>query len=328
MNTHTHTCNTRTLQVHWGLETESLDREPKRNIRVSKTSASRVPKLLLWEAVLRYDHLIGNKKITELRFLEIQHRRTLHLGNIHVPGGRSRANVQSIHEMLQACMGHTLRRSDYEVNVLSNYLTDVLIEFTASRNARKASTRMIEIFGEHEDSSERSSSARLTGRTRWIRFKSFRCWLQWWGTDSYWATEQMNSREDAREKFSVGDKEPTSSLTNGDAWDDDEEEEKKKREKISRTKKEEEEEDTKELNVWDALLSSSDDDDDDDEQESWENQVHDDEISMKNDESEKDEKSLFQCQECTYINPIGTVRCEMCEAILLTESAAGDWSTA
>ena len=326
-----------TTQVHWGLETESLDREPKRNIRVSKTSASRVPKLLLWEAVLRYDHLIGNKKITELRFLEIQHRRTLHLGNIHVPGGRSRANVQSIHEMLQACMGHTLRRSDYEVNVLSNYLTDVLIEFTASRNARKASTRMIEIFGEHEDSSERSSSARLTGRTRWIRFKSFRCWLQWWGTDSYWATEQMNSREDAREKFLAGDQEPTSSLTNGDAWDDDEEEEKKKREKISRTKKEEDEEDTKELNVWDALLSSSDDDDGDDgnkdEKESWESRVHDEEASMKNDEeasmkndeSKKDEKSsLYQCKECTYINPIGSVRCEMCEAILSKD----DWSTA
>ena len=103
------------------------------------------------EAVLRYDHLIGNKKITELRFLEIQHRRTLHLGNIHVPGGRSRANVQSIHEMLQACMGHTLRRSDYEVNVLSNYLTDVLIEFTAFREMLvMPSTRMIEIFGEHD----------------------------------------------------------------------------------------------------------------------------------------------------------------------------------
>ena len=85
-------------------------------------------------------------------------------------------------------------------------------------------------------------------------------------------------------------------------------------------------------------MSSSDDDGDDDhdkkdEKESWESRVHDEEASMKNDEeasmnndgSEKDEKSsLFQCKECTYINPIGSVRCEMCEAILSKD----DWSTA
>ena len=79
--------------------------------------------------MLKYDHLIGNKKITALRFSEVQHRRSIHLGNIHVPGGRARPTVSSIHEMLEACMGHTFRRSDYDVTVLNNYLTDVLIEF-------------------------------------------------------------------------------------------------------------------------------------------------------------------------------------------------------
>jgi hypothetical protein len=332
----------RAICLHWGLEAEGIDREPHRSIRVSKTTASRIPKTLLWEAVLRYDHLIGKKKITALRFSEVQQRRTLHFGNIHAPGGRARPTVTSIHEILQACMGHTLRRSEYNVILLSNYLTDVLIEFTTNKMARKASARLIESFGERETNSSITtiSTARLSGRTQWIRYKSFRCWLQWWGSDSYWASEQMNMREDARERLSSSSTSVASRALNGDAWDDEEEEKEKDKNKkksiqaMKRVMEKEEKDEKNMLNMWDALQSGDDDDEDEEKQEEvWENRIQDLVTGKEvvNNDGDCREVVQGQCKKCTFINAPDSTRCDICQNELCCgneskEDEGGCWS--
>ena len=173
-------------QNHWGLSTASIDPEPNRRVQVMKAGEPMIPRILLSRAVLLYSEDLARGVKVEDRPPKDMALYRADAGRIGIWGIHGPGETRVTQEQVHSLFGQVCRQSEYTLNWVYGH-DHVVVEFAASKRARKAFSAVLDMHGSW-------------GPVSWKV-------VQWWPAPLAWASQQLNLAESKRRTMRALEKE-------------------------------------------------------------------------------------------------------------------------